>query len=272
LADNENDRAGQRRFVEAFTETMHAGAAGRKKVYVMAAVAAVVVSAGAAVGVGVVSSHKSAASSSSARLSALAHTTSPSAGAGNARASSAASAAAKHPAAHTPSGDLAQGAGATPVVGPAPGGDTTTGGSSSAGGATVSPTQVSAPSKAAATAKATAAANPAATANPTAAPTTTSFKVTGQVSCESGNSVEGVWVQAGDGPGYASWKGLGNGSTSDWWFTLPKDEPYSLHVGCGGSTSSWAVATYSPTVTGAQNSFNCYDVSGEANYGTCVSR
>ena len=27
-----------------------------------------------------------------------------------------------------------------------------------------------------------------------------------------------------------------------------------------------------PTVTGAQNSFNCYDVAGEANYGTCVSR
>jgi hypothetical protein len=266
LADNEGDRAGQRRFVEAFTETMHVGATGRKKVYVMTAAAAVVVSAGTAAAVGVVSSHKSSASSSSARLSALARTTSPSVSPGNAKATSTISAAVKHPAAHTASGDLAQGAGVAPVVGPAAGGDTTTGGSSSAGGATASDTQVSAPSKAAATAKATA------TANSTAAPTTTSFKVTGQVSCESGKSVEGVWVQASDGPGYASWKGLGNGSTSDWWFTLPKDESYSLHVGCGGSTSSWAVATYSPTVTGAQNSFNCYDVAGEANYGTCVSR
>jgi hypothetical protein len=261
LADNELDRAGQRRFVEAFTETMHVGTAGRKKVYVMAAAAAVVVSGGTAVAVGVVSSHKSSASSSSARLSALAHATSPSVGPGNVKASSTTSAAVKDPAAHTASGDPAQGAGVAPVVG-----DTTTGGSSSPGGATASGTPVSAPSKAAATAKATA------TANSTAAPTTTSFKVTGQVSCESGKSVEGVWVQASDGHGYASWKGLGNGSTSDWWFTLPKDESYSLHVGCGGSTSSWAVSTYSPTVTGAQNSFNCYDVAGEANYGTCVSR
>ena len=88
----------------------------------------------------------------------------------------------------------------------------------------------------------------------------------------SGNSVEGVWVQAGDGAGWAPWQGLGNGSTSNWWYTLPKDEPYSLHVGCGGSPSSWAVADYTPTVTGAQNSFNCYDVAGEANYGTCSLR
>jgi hypothetical protein len=107
---------------------------------------------------------------------------------------------------------------------------------------------------------------------PPPSPTAASFKVTGQVSCVSGNSVEGVWVQAGDGAGWAPWQGLGNGSTSDWWFTLPKTESYSLHVGCGGTTSSWAVATYSPTVTGAHNSFNCYDVADQANYGTCILR
>jgi hypothetical protein len=103
-------------------------------------------------------------------------------------------------------------------------------------------------------------------------PTATSFSITGQVSCVSGNSVEGVWVQASRGSGFASWQGLGNGSTSDWWFTLPATESYSLHVGCGGSTASWKVATYSPTVSGGHNSFNCFDVAGAAGYGTCRLR
>jgi hypothetical protein len=88
----------------------------------------------------------------------------------------------------------------------------------------------------------------------------------------SGNSVEGVWVQASDGAGWAPWQGLGNGSTSNWWYTLPENEAYSLHVGCGGTPASWAVAVYTPTVTGSQNSFNCYDVAGQANYGTCDLR
>jgi len=102
--------------------------------------------------------------------------------------------------------------------------------------------------------------------------TSQSVGVTGQISCVSGKSVEGVWVSASQGSGYAPWKGLGNGSTSDYWYTLPVSESYSLHVGCGGTTSSWAVATYSPTVGGTHNSFNCYDVSGRADYGTCVAR
>ena len=96
--------------------------------------------------------------------------------------------------------------------------------------------------------------------------------MSGQVSCVSGNSVEGVWVQAADGAGWAPWQGLGNGSTSNWWFTLPENEAWSLHVGCGGSTSSWAVADYTPWVTGSYNAFNCYDVAGQADYGTCALR
>ena len=100
----------------------------------------------------------------------------------------------------------------------------------------------------------------------------TSFFITGQVSCGSGNSVEGVWVQAGRGSGFAPWRGLGDGSTSDWWFTLPASEPYALHVGCGGTTAAWKVATYSPTVSGGHNSFNCFDVPGASGYGTCRLR
>jgi hypothetical protein len=273
VADNELDRAGQRRFVEAFAATMHADAGSRKKGYVTAAVAAVVISAGAAVAVGAVSSHKSATVTDSARLSALGRTASPR----TTVASSASTAgtqgpvrgtAVKHSAAGgAVSGHATQQGGAGPVVVlPATGGDAAVQSSSSSAGTGTASTGTSAPSsEAAAPAKTTAPAK-------AAVVTTASFKVTGQISCTSGNSVEGVWVQASDGAGYAAWKGLGNGSTSNWWFTLIKQESYSLHVGCGGTTSSWAVATYSPTVTGAHNSFNCFDVAGDANYGTCISR
>jgi hypothetical protein len=52
-------------------------------------------------------------------------------------------------------------------------------------------------------------------------------------------------------------------------YRLPRKESYSLHVGCGGSPSSWQVATYSVTVTTAVNNFACFDVPGQPNYGTC---
>jgi hypothetical protein len=103
-------------------------------------------------------------------------------------------------------------------------------------------------------------------------PSSGSFAVSGEVSCVSGNSVEGVWVQADDGAGWAPWVGLGNGSTSTWSFTLPEEEAYSLHVGCGGTTASWAVADYSPAITTATSTFNCIDVSSDADYGACELR
>jgi len=37
--------------------------------------------------------------------------------------------------------------------------------------------------------------------------------------------------------------GLGNGSTSEYLFWLPVNEPYLLHVGCGGSPAKWSTAT-----------------------------
>jgi hypothetical protein len=106
----------------------------------------------------------------------------------------------------------------------------------------------------------------------TSSATSANVKISGQVSCTSGRSVEGVWVAAAQGSGFAPWRGLGNGSTSDYWYTLPISEPYSLHVGCGGTTANWAVAAYSPQVSGTQNSFNCIDVAGQPGYKTCVAR
>jgi hypothetical protein len=65
---------------------------------------------------------------------------------------------------------------------------------------------------------------------------------------------------------------LGNGSTSDWWFTLPVNEPYSLHVGCGGSPASWTVSATTLLVNGPHNSFDCHDVAGAPGFRKCVSR
>lgn len=96
--------------------------------------------------------------------------------------------------------------------------------------------------------------------------------VTGQISCSSGKSVVGVWVEAAQGRGWSPWKGVGNGDNADYWYTLPTKETYSLHIGCGGTKSSWAVATETPYVGGTHNSFNCFDVPGKLGYGTCSLR
>jgi hypothetical protein len=101
------------------------------------------------------------------------------------------------------------------------------------------------------------------------APKSAPFQISGTVSCISGNTVEGVWVAAGKGSGYSPWTGQGNGASASFIYTLPLHESYSLHVGCGGTTSTWKVATYSVTVSGAVNNFVCDDVSGQPSYGSC---
>lgn len=99
-------------------------------------------------------------------------------------------------------------------------------------------------------------------------------KVGGDVTCLSGRSVEGVWVQASAHSGYAPWQGVtvpGKkfGSTSKWWWWLPAGASYSLHVGCGGTQANWAVAAYTPTVSGTSNSFDCEDLPSQAGYAKC---
>lgn len=90
----------------------------------------------------------------------------------------------------------------------------------------------------------------------------------GQLTCSSGKSIEGVWVSTTTGSGYAPWQGLGN-NVSKYWYTLPESEPYSVHVGCGGTQQYWAVACYGPQVTNPTDSFECFDVDGASGYETC---
>lgn len=105
-------------------------------------------------------------------------------------------------------------------------------------------------------------------------PAASKVEVGGQVTCLSGKSVEGVWVQADADAGYAPWQGVNVpgkafGSTSRWWWRLPKGESYSLHVGCGGTQANWGVAADTSVVSGTPNSFDCIDLPAQAGYRTC---
>lgn len=111
------------------------------------------------------------------------------------------------------------------------------------------------------------ASNPAPPKTVTKAPA--AYQISGTVSCVSGHSVEGVWVQAAQGSGYSPWQGIGNGSTSRYWYTLPSTMSFSLHVGCGGTTAAWGISLSTPLVPGPVANFTCHDVAGSAGYGDC---
>ena len=112
---------------------------------------------------------------------------------------------------------------------------------------------------------------PAAPPAKTTPPAPKPVNIGGQLTCSSGKSIEGVWVSTTNGSGYAPWQGLGN-NVSKFWYTLPESEPYSVHVGCGGTQQYWAVACYGPQVTNPSDSFECFDVDGASGYETCKAK
>lgn len=93
----------------------------------------------------------------------------------------------------------------------------------------------------------------------TAAPASASVGISGQVMCVDQRSVVGLWVQAANGgSGWATLTNV-NGYTKNYRYTLPRGGSYSVHVGCGGTSQSWATSNKSPYVSGSYNSFTCYD-------------
>jgi hypothetical protein len=274
MVDKERDPGSKRDFADALASTMHANGAGRKKGYLVAGAAVVAIAAGVAVAVGATGSSKTPMTVSGGDLSGLRHT----AASGQATSfatpppharPSASSAAADPAAKHVPA-STANKSGFDVVVSPAPGGSVPQKQQGAGGGA--SPSSSGAPSASLPLSSSTLPKN---ASSPSAAPTQTaavaaSFHITGQIACTSGKPVVGVWVSAVAGSAFAPWRGLGNGATADWWYDLPKSEDYSLHVGCGGSPSSWAVATYTTTVSGGHNSFDCHDTGSDL--GQCIRR
>ncbi|WP_265566995.1 chitinase [Streptomyces hygroscopicus] len=97
--------------------------------------------------------------------------------------------------------------------------------------------------------------------------------VAGQVRCESGHPIVGVWVQTSHSADsrFAAWRGIGDGSTADWWTDMPENESYSLHIGCGGTPASWATENKTGTNSGTSNSFDCVDIAGDPRYETCTA-
>jgi len=76
------------------------------------------------------------------------------------------------------------------------------------------------------------------------------ISVSGTVSCDGGNAVVGVWIQSsGGGSGFAAWTRLPNRvNVASYSKTLSTALPtnISLHVGCGGTSSSWWGDNWTP--------------------------
>jgi hypothetical protein len=93
-------------------------------------------------------------------------------------------------------------------------------------------------------------------------------RVAGYVQCST-MSVDGVWVVANNGgSGWAKWRGI-DSTVAYYWYWLPHGGKYSLHVGCGGSTSQWSTASESRAVSGRFNDFFCNDVADKRRFGFC---
>lgn len=88
-------------------------------------------------------------------------------------------------------------------------------------------------------------------------PAMASMSVSGQVMCVDQSTVEGVWIQASTGSGYASTTNI-NGYTKRF-SRSGISGSWTVHVGCGGSTTTWR---YKPngnvTVTSSYASWTCY--------------
>jgi hypothetical protein len=95
-----------------------------------------------------------------------------------------------------------------------------------------------------------------------------STTVSGYVTCVDELNVEGVWIQASGGSGYASWSTSGAGYNAHY-SRAGISGSWTVHVGCGGSTSTWK---YTPdgfqSVTQSVASWTCYTPDdGTSTYG-----
>jgi hypothetical protein len=87
-----------------------------------------------------------------------------------------------------------------------------------------------------------------------------STTVNGQVTCVDGLNVEGVWIAASGGSGYASWSPVSGAPYAAGFSRAGVTVPWTVHVGCGGSPSSWKwTPDGNTTVTSASASWTCYE-------------
>jgi hypothetical protein len=99
----------------------------------------------------------------------------------------------------------------------------------------------------------------------------------GTVTCPTGKSVEGVWIDADTGQGWAQWHPKSPQSRNIATYNRNVGEPthYSVHVGCGGTPDNWEQADYAqkpPATTDVMVTWHCgpNPAQPSAIHGTCV--
>ena len=75
------------------------------------------------------------------------------------------------------------------------------------------------------------------------------MRINGSVGCAADN-VQGIWVKAAVGSGWAN-RWYHDGMIVNYSYTLPRAEPWTVHVGCGGKTHSWKYTPDANTMTSA---------------------
>lgn len=96
--------------------------------------------------------------------------------------------------------------------------------------------------------------------------TTTTFaavsgSISGDTYCTYGsyNNTVGVWVDASSGTdGWASWYSIDSAGDAHWSYSLSQStSSYTLHIGCGGTSSHWAHTFYMYNLTTSGTSVYC---------------
>lgn len=98
--------------------------------------------------------------------------------------------------------------------------------------------------------------------------------VSGTVECDAGGyNVVGVWIDSTNNAhdGFASWTPLSGWPEKATYSKgdIAVNESYSVHVGCGGNTTTWGQTAYSGPVTGGQE-FVCH-VTATVSQRVCLS-
>ncbi|HUB93587.1 MAG TPA: hypothetical protein VMB52_03735 [Verrucomicrobiae bacterium] len=68
----------------------------------------------------------------------------------------------------------------------------------------------------------------------------------GIIICPVGEDVEGAWVDAGTGQGWAHWSAVsqGDANVAGYYRDVGERTNYRVHVGCGGSRKNWEHPDY----------------------------
>lgn len=78
----------------------------------------------------------------------------------------------------------------------------------------------------------------------------------GTVDCVD-KKVVGIWIDQGTGSGWADYQYVAGNYRVNWYFTGLKSSGWRLHVGCGGTQSSWQYNLKTPFMSQSGGDFIC---------------